>query len=416
MVGDILQPEDEFLHAFCTDTAEALDVVAFTIPNDTLLLQNTATILLGGMNDPIFGNSTYNFVSDLNRNVLDPYVPEGATLDSVILEMAYSSSYRLDNAHKNKALTVDIFELDETLDEDSLYYTNEKPKLSSTKLLSNYTFVPNPFDTLPDSNRTVLNSLKLKLSDEFGNRLLKAKSGDFENELSCNKFFKGFAILFKKNTQENYGNIFCVHSVYDKGSGVVLYYKEANSTAQKTVYYSFGKARHTYIERDLTFASPDFKAQLKGDTTLGQQRVYIQSTGGALMQFSFPKILQLKNHKIIVNQAYLIMKNVQFDQGVNLPPPPRLISYIVNKDNTISELPDKYPNPGGYYNDKTGEYRLCVTRYIQSLLFNNVESAKIILAPYSQYTRPDQLVLYGTDKNLGANRMHLKLIYTQIPE
>lgn len=415
LIGDNLQPGDELLQPYFSDTAAALDIISFTSVHDSLLMQKLTTALLGTMNDPVFGVSTYNYVADLHRDILFELVPEGSTLDSVILELAYSSSFRLNNSHKNTPLTINIIELGEALIEDSSYFTYEAPVLSSTKLLSNYTFTPNPFDTLPDSNRTVLNSLKLKLSNDFGHRLMQARADDYIDGTSCSKFFKGLYLQFDKARQQNSGNIFSFNTPYNKGTGVVVYYKKPNDTLQKEAYFFFGPTAHTYIERDRTNAAPDFKAQIAGDTSKGQQRVYIQSTGGALMQFKLPNIKELSDHKIIVNYACLVMKNAQFDQGVNLDAPGQLVAYVRNDDNTISDIPDRY-NPGGVYDSKTGEYRLVLTRYIQEVITKGTELRYITVAPKSQFIDPNQVILYGPDKSLGKNRMRIELIYTQIPK
>lgn len=430
LVGSNLHPEDEiFQGAYDTN----FDIIAFTIPYDSLNTQNQESFLLGSANDPTFGKTTMSIVGLFARNNVQYKVPEGSILDSVVLTLAYSEVY----PEKNKFITypelkLNILELDEILNLDSLYYSSYLPKTKiNSHILKDHIITPKPFDTtrdINDNNKVVIKPVHLKLDSNFGVRLMNVAPSDYADIDKFMKLFNGLHIKAELLNESNAGSIFSFFSEISRGTKITIFYKYPMKKIVNGVeiiekwepdeqYFSFLKTNtYTHIAHDRTFASPLFKSQLSGDTSAGQQRLFLQSGGGSFVKFKLPNIENLKNQKVVINQASLVLT----DANTNIVNPPvnvptKLISFYLNENGKISDVPDNSLATGVPYNPQTGEYRIYLTRYIQQTLFHKDSMRYITLSPNLRFYTPNQVEVFGPSMANGAKRMRLEVIYTKIP-
>ena len=123
----------------------------------------------------------------------------------------------------------------------------------------------------------------------------------------------------------------------------------------------------------------------------------------------------------MINQAVLVLKNVDKGEESDIGYPEQLQCFLYHGKASESELPDA-SDPGGYYDESAGEYRLNVTRYFQKLAYmTTVDTANrkyfrdyIDVAPVTteRYERPTRVVLYGP--RAEKDYMRLEVIYTII--
>ena len=186
--------------------------------------------------------------------------------------------------------------------------------------------------------------------------------------------------------------------------------------AKYTNFNHFG-----YIGSNSTHpADIDFQKQLgvggyAKDTSLGQKKLYLQSMGGVKVNFKFPYLRDLiKNQKIVINEAVLVIKNDDID---NKNTPPSLLTILKKlADGKTAFLPDIFEGSSffdGTYNSTTKEYRMRITRYFQEMLNTNASDYGLVLLIDSRRTTANRFVFKGTDKSL-AGRMKLELKYTII--
>jgi hypothetical protein len=160
---------------------------------------------------------------------------------------------------------------------------------------------------------------------------------------------------------------------------------------------------------------------LNGDTSLGEDKIYMQSMAGVKVRFNFPYIKDWANNgDIAINEARLII-NDYFPDNDDYAAPPELVVLKLNDDGTAGFIPDQFEGTGyfgGQYDDETGEYFFRISRYIQSLLTGDVENYGMELVVSGGSLMPNRATLVGSNPNNPAidpgKRLKLKLIYTDL--
>jgi hypothetical protein len=183
---------------------------------------------------------------------------------------------------------------------------------------------------------------------------------------------------------------------------------------------------YNYIEIDRSTASPDLTEQLAGDTTKGENRVFLQGNYGSLVRVEMPDILNFvkmaEGKNIVINQACLVMKTQS--NGSFTPAPAIWIGNRKTTDTTavLVDLLDATSYIDGVYNTSKSEYRFYITRHIQELLRSADPEKNIQLtlfsssnAQFSSTRNIDITTIYGPAKAHGDNRMRLEVVYTILP-
>ena len=175
---------------------------------------------------------------------------------------------------------------------------------------------------------------------------------------------------------------------------------------------------HNYKNADPLFK----KAILNKDTSVGKQKLYLQADGGVRNIIKFPALKEfIKNGKIIINEAELVIPISETNYG-NLIPPDKLALARLAGDGTVYFLSDN-TNPtgddiafGGYYDSSKKEYRFRIKRYLQQILDGLIEDNGLYLRISGSSVRGNRLVINGTKKDniANPNSFRLRLTYTKI--
>ena len=89
-IGDSLQPNSSYIKvAFSGEH----DIVAETEHIDSLSTKSASYSLVGDLNDPFFGNSNLSFYTQVGLTSNSLIWGEGATTDSIVLQMIYAGYY-----------------------------------------------------------------------------------------------------------------------------------------------------------------------------------------------------------------------------------------------------------------------------------------------------------------------------------
>jgi hypothetical protein len=389
------------------------------------LAGNTPEHLLGFISDdPQFGKTEASIFMELKPPFFKYFfenVKDSLFLDSVVLSIKWNSTWG-DTVSNQK---INVFELDDELRGDSIYYTNASFNYSN--LLGSKTFSPQILrDSLFLFRQSLNNQLRIRLSDAFGKLLLSQDSATgkpFSNDSAFRAFFKGFAIV-PENPGVG-GNALMSFTPSDSNTNLSLYYKYIKDGKLDTTKRSFvfknvipgGNANR--IKRDHT------GSQLADHLTskpAGDSIAYIQAAPGTYNILRIPSVDGFKAVKgnVLVHLAELRM--IQIPGGANdndnfLTPPP--VVYIDFLD-TISNiqfpfLTDAFssgrfdPNSfGGVARNVVGlngqvvtAYNFFITRYIQNMVTRNSPNFPIYL--YSPYT----VVYTNLNLGFGVNRLAL---------
>lgn len=420
----------------------AFKIEAFSVSDDSLILQNGSDVLIGASYSPVFGGATYNLVVQLlsMRTSDTAYhageLTAGFRVDSVVLNLPYSTFYPTHKKMDGRPLTFSLYEVTEDLVDgtgaDSAYSSNYQVKYDPVALSAPITVYPRPYDTVTDTVNgtamTVIPDLRVRVDNKFGEKLLNSvlqmTSTEQEDISAMPKYFKGMYLKVEPCYSENQSIVFLVSNLYAEGAMITVYF---NGDGTSTSYQDFilGPMRFTHVLRDRNLSTDLlYKSQMEesGDTASGGQRLYIEGSGGSRVRFRIPNFpTEIDGDKIVINQAVLVLKNVDKGEESDIGYPEQLQCFLYHGKASESELPDA-SDPGGYYDESAGEYRLNVTRYFQKLAYmTTVDTANrkyfrdyIDVAPVTteRYERPTRVVLYGP--RAEKDYMRLEVIYTII--
>ena len=255
------------------DPAMVGAVDTFTIRTSSRNLDTSATnspayLLLGSINDPVFGKTEASFCSQLRLITTSPDFGEISSLkiDSVVLSMRY-----LDNYGLNKPLKFDVFRISENLDINKVYYSNSKINCYSENLSINSNFktplAPGKY-FINQFKDTIYDQISIELDTMLGRELInksKESPSTYASIENFNSWFKGLKIVAKNETQAYLdGAIYYISSAprltiyYKQGGKNKQYYFELNQNAVRINLLDFNKSGY---EVDKPLANSNFYTQ-----------------------------------------------------------------------------------------------------------------------------------------------------------
>lgn len=396
---DLLPPGDK-LKVGSMDTTT---IVAYSVYDDTVRTDETRYGMIGSVYDPVFGKTTSTFYTQFKMSKDAPTFGTNPICDSLVLVLPYVSLFGDTTALQ----TFKVYELSQALFLDSVYYSNMHADYDQSSLLAQKTFLPRINDSVVFDSTKLAPHFRLQFNTALGNRIFNASVIDLANNDNFIQFFKGIAITAEEENAPGKGSLVSFN-LLSANSLLRMYYHNTTDTTIYDFVITNSCARfNQYNHNGHSNAAPDFKAQLSGDTTLGQQKLYIQALGGTKIRLRFPYLKQwASDKKIAINDAQLIMTNA--DLSAPFTPPAKLGIRVLYKDGKVNFTVDETEGSDyfdGSYNSAKG-YRFRISRYIQQLLIPQTDDSGLYLFVPDASTTANRLVLNGTSKQLSG---HLKL-------
>ncbi len=406
-IGLEQQIDEEGLFGTLVDTST---IRTFSVKDDTLISSRYIRNQLGEFKDPLFGNTKASiaFQAVLSQNNVN--FGTNLVLDSVVLVLGYiGDKTQRFYGDTNSRMTINVYQLDESITEDSNYYSNRVFKIKPTAI-GTTTYQPNPNDSLivqnirdgrPDTVGKVPPQMRVRLSDAFGQELL-SKSGALE--LSENSVFlntyKGFYVT--ASTTSGDGGVMSFDLTNTNRSYIVLHYKNSTDTTNFIFNINSVAANINRYEHDYT--GTEVASQL-ADSSLGQTKTFIQSLAGLRAKVILPHIKRLTDSGLIaVNKAELIVKPYS---GTEIPYAPIINLALKARRPDNSE----FVVQTAAYNSTTKEYKLVVTNFLQQYLSGKLEIKELYLEDNSKQIRANRLVLSGQN---SADPIKLRIFYTKL--
>ena len=419
-LGGTVGGDKDYLTERYQDTA--FDIVVYSRPDTGLIVQNAERMLLGSMQDDVFGRANYHIYSQLvygGTNAPTEGFLEGDVIDSVVLILPYGGLYPSQKgAADGRPIRLTVHELTQELydsgNTDSLYSINSDIPYAEA-FGPAVSFTPRPFDTVYDSvsQTSTVPSLRVHLDASLGKRLLEFPQSAYTTD-DFLTYFHGLCLRSVPVTSQDESSVVSFAfgtSLTDESDmmRIEVYHGEVAADTARYSVFTFRGVRFTQVERDYsTSTDADFKAQMAGDSTAGGQSVYIASSGGAYLACVLPNVCELfAGKQIIVNRAHLVLKAASTANGSGIGLPQTL--------QIPGSLDDAY-NQDGKWNSGNQEYRLVLTRYLQRLLYEQA-------TPEPFFIYPSTVERYGTPRCVKLNGpqavgspMKLELIYTEVKE
>ncbi|NQV02276.1 MAG: DUF4270 domain-containing protein, partial [Bacteroidia bacterium] len=364
---NLLPPSDTLY----VDLFDTVTVQAFSVIEDSIRTDEMSSLVLGSIMDPVFGKTTASFYSQflLSAEAIDFGV--NPQLDSLVLALYYMTT----SGDTNTLQQIRVFEMSDDLIFDSSYYSNQSVNNYGLEL-ANITYMPRPHDSLIIYETPVAPHLRINLSNQtnyLGNKILFAPDNVLSSTFEFINFMKG---LYVEATPVTSRGSMVNFAASDGLSKLILYFhNEEEDSLHFNMPIDAPAARfNTFNHHGYMDASPEFKQQvLYNDTTLGKNRLYLQSLGGVKIKIRLPYIKSLNDlGPIAINSAVLTFKNPETD--TTWAPPPQLAMYKVDTAGKLGVVLDELDGIdyfGGTYNKDDRAYWFRLTRHIQRLLIND---------------------------------------------
>ncbi len=414
-IGSSLQPNSSYIKvAFSGEH----DIIAESERIDSLSTKSASYSLVGNLNDPFFGNSNLSFYTQVGLTSNSLIWGEGATTDSIVLQMIYSGYY----GDTLTSLTMNVFEVTEDMTgESTAYYSNTS--FGHDNLLANYTFSPRPkTKSNTDDDSLTAAVVRIPIDNSLGEKFIN----DGDQFSSNNVFMKYFKGLYVECEPANGTGTICYFNLLNTKSYLRVYYHNNYDTTFYDFNVSDKYIRFNHFEHSYASA----QAPIAFDDTTSNEYLYVQSTAGVRARLTFPNLAQWAkdmNTNVLINEAKLILTGANdMINGVNnnttmFSQPAQLVVVKANEDDSYSILPDQLVGTNyfnGMYDPKTDQVWFRISEYVQDLVLAGPEAENYGLFVYthSGALNAKRWIFHGPGSSDTTNRVKLEIIYSQIDD
>lgn len=417
-IGNNLISNDDYFEIYKTDTVE---VVCHSYL-DSVSTGNVINVLLGSMNDPVFGGSEAGFYTQFRPSVAGQSFGNNPVLDSLVLQLSVTNYYGDTTVFQ----TVHAFELSDTLSVLSTYYNTSEVSTFGVDHANGYQFQPRPNTKMhiygTDTVRQAV--IRIPLSNELGNYLMSLDTTSYSRPDLFKEHFKGLRLYCDP---VSYSGAICTIDPTNNTYTLLQLYYHAAATPEKPMRYDFyttsSDAYFNSIAHDYSIGSQDFVSQLlDGHTELGKQQIYLQSMGGVKAKILFPNLTHwadtLEDSHIVINEAKLVFPASKLATDSIYKAPTNFFLLGFNADSTTFLLPDYFEGTnyfGGTYNSNSQSVTFRISEYVQEVIMGKRENCGLNLGINGAAYNAQRLVINGPESDVGG-KLRLEVIYSIVNE
>jgi hypothetical protein len=403
-VGLDLLPNNDGIGVFVQDT---FTLRTYTIREDSLATQLPPRFTLGEISDPVFGSAAVAIGYHVRLTTENINLGENLQGDSLVLSFAIESFY----GDTLDPMIIKVWELDEFIERDSVFYSNRRPMLKPTPLAS-FQYTPRPSvpatvnEPQVDGSDSVFNYaqvLRVPLNGDLMNRLLAASNtADLQNNTNFVQFFKGVFVTMERASGGT-GNVLNLVSISAR-NGLFLYYKSGQQRRRFDMVITNESARFNSFSFDFQGAPV---AAVLGDTSSNIEETYVQAGGSVKTVVEMPYLRNLiSNGMVAINKAEIHFEVVPGTEQKPFSPPGRLLLLLAdslgkNAPRLIIDFNEAYYD--GRFKD--GKYKFTISRHIQQLLMNQERDFGLVLIPDNTITSLNRTVLGSSNHPLHRPKM-----------
>ena len=335
------------------------NIVLNTISEDSLESDQSMYLLLGQINDPIFGENKGSFCQQmlLPANNIDEI--EDAVVDSVFITYTYSDFYG--DLNENEDFNISVFELSEPVYRDNVYYSNEM-----------FDYIPQNLATnqfIYEGDSTSSSYLKIQLDNSFGERIMdETGNSTMVDDDAFLDYFKGFYI---EATASN--TIMYLNPIADKSRATIYYHITGVDTAVAFNFELGGDACRINL----------FNTKDSSDLSANTDESYLQSMAGHQIEVFINDVDSLKDtlEGKAINKATISFEIIEGDNYDDYPAHESIYLFRGTESGNIVFLTDFTiegdEHFGGVLEGNT--YTFNITRYFVQLLTDNNYTNKLYI-------------------------------------
>lgn len=391
-IGSGILPQADFSNMVSTDT---FTIESYTRYIDTLRSLNPVYSYLGSSYSPYFGLSSSDFVSQLWLYTSWPAA--GAEIDSLIF------SFHIVDVVGEIAgdQEVNIYEVDEFMHLDSVYYTNRSVPVS--QFLGSFTI------SQGTEGDTVMHvHLPLTMAEELirdTTMLFLASDGDdFRN------YFNGLYFEYPQSDNRHLLKL----DLLGGYSNITMYYKDTLENSRSFTFLFSPKAViYNRYQHDYEAADPEKKIKYINQP-VKDTMAYVQGMNGVFTRIVIPGLERLKDEMPAgINKARLFLpvysNSTDFTEDLI---PESIIARYVDSDGARRYLPDYLLNIeffDGKYNAIDDRYVINIVNFVQQYLNGEVPdpAIEIVLSSFNV----DNMIMKANDATVTPR---IEIVYTDL--
>ena len=392
VVGLEIQPNSDIIEIFNGEVINEIDSLnpplyslsLSTHSEDSLRTDETTSLLLGSINDPIFGLNEGSFLTQISLSENNVDLGENPVVDSVVFSYSYSGYY----GDLTSPTSIAVKYVDLNIYKDSVYYSNHQFSgafASTEDLLLDFTI---------SSDTSISPILKMTLDNSIGQQILDL----------------GNSILVDNETfQENFGS-FSVNE-YSSIANSIIYLNPSGSNSNFTIYY------HNSISDtlSLSFALDGDAARINlfndkplSNLNINSEYSYVQSMSGFRTNIEIENLdnLRLDLAGKSINHASLNFNVTDFD---TYSPHDKLFLVRENSEGSNVFLTDFTIEGDSHFKGELNgdSYDFNISRYFHKLLNDTSYSNKLILISSGGAINAHRTIILN-------NSVKMQLIYSEL--
>ena len=395
LIGLEVQPPSDGISVLLTSNKNNLKLS--TISEDSLRSDETSTLLLGAIYDPVFGDNQAEFATQFMLPFSNVDVGDSLMVDSVILSLSYSGSY----GENNQLFNITVNEISESIFKDSTYYS--KYDVIYSTQLATLDFVPfNMEDSVMVGGEMKVPHLRLKLDNNLGERILdESGTANLEDNEQFVEFFKG---------------VYVTASIPTFSGGAIAYFSPTAANTKLSIYYHSPNVDSLSLDFSLSgdaarvnlFNEKDMSQLLQQTDT--STNTYIQSMAGYKTVI---EIQHLDTLKTFFKNKAINRVNLSFEldgsDTADFSPHARMYLVRVDEQGKDYFLIDYIVEGEEHFGGKVenGKYTFNVTRYFLQLLNNEDYTNKLYLVAAGGAVNAKRTIL-------PKDKISFNIIYTDL--
>lgn len=409
-VGLEVQPESDQPNLAFTDTVTLQTEIfrADSAVTYSAIVNTSNAALLGSMYESELGQSTANIYGQIVPAITNPDL-DSAAFDSLVLTFAYKSFY----GDSTTQQTITVYELDQALNDDSTYYSNQTFAVKSA-VAGSSTFSPLPNTNVIIGSDTLAPHLRVKLDQTYAQSLFDTIKTN--NWLSSKEtFLSNMKGLHVQCTPVNSGGGIITYNPNTSLSGMTIYYTDSSggTVSQKTISFLMSDAARC------NHFSHDYSSSVVGNVfpKVSPDKGYVQAMAGLRTKVTFPFIDGLKAAMpIAINKAELVI-TLEPNSTSALAAGSSVGLAKADSVNNLTFLSfDQLVEGGSYFGGSLSNntYRFNIARYLQQVLTGEISDYGLFILPSNSGTSPNRSVFGGGANASQSLKLKLQLTYTKL--
>jgi hypothetical protein len=391
IIGTDMLPDKDFVNIMSTDT---ISVQSYSELIDSTLTNNLTYSYLGGLKDPYYGSMSADFVAQLR--LYAPW-PGGGEFGIDSVKLFFSIAGAKGSLETN--LLCRIFEIDEDLYMDSLYYSNRSPH-AGLELCS---------FQMPSITKDTVQIMAVNLPVSVGEYLTRDTTKLFQGTdvEDFQTFFKGIYFTTEEQTKSGAkgvnGLLVALSFNTDEFLLKVYYHNSSAGSHSYEFIINTNSVRYNRYSFDYSTAEPGKMIQHINDG-YRDTLAYLQSFGGVFTTIKLPGLEYYKDlMPLSVNKARLQFP-VFLDDDVykNSTMPSMVYLRYRDSDGVIDLVPDYYLSSDFYdgtFNATQVMYTFNIAVFVQKYLEGEIPDP--VLEMYVPDTEYRNVIFKANDASVS---------------